>query len=167
MWMGYFCVITMWLSWECLWSTQKCANTRTVIYKLFTCQELCKNKILIGLTCLQRHASRTRRRRPWWCGSCHPEIDHRGRWPLAQPACGWRSVTAWSDCACRHEKNKKKENQSSRLHHQQSNNRHPVGLKIRQCKMNAVKEEYSFHTLYFQLDDGLYSIGSFTRATVV
>lgn len=75
-WMGYFGVITMWLSCEHLWSTQICVNARRTINKLFQCQDLCENTILFGLTCLRRHASRTRQHLPWWCGNCRLESDH-------------------------------------------------------------------------------------------
>lgn len=120
MWMGYFGVITMWLSCEHLRSTQICANARRTIHKLFQCQDLCENTILFGLTCLRRHASRTRRHLPWWCGNCRLESDHWGRWPLVQPACGWRSATVWWGCACRNEDKKAKKIENSHLLYRQS-----------------------------------------------
>lgn len=88
----------------------------------------------IRLTCLQRRASRTRQRLPWWCGSYHLETDHWGKWPSAQPAYGWRSETVWWGCACRYKHTEKKENKISQLHY-------PLGLTVK-CTVHYCTAEY-------------------------
>lgn len=125
MWMSYFCETILWLSSECLWSTQICVKARR--QNLILCQYVHVNNILFGLTCLQKHASRTRRRLPWWCGSCRLETDHWGRWPLAQLACGWRSATVWWGCACRYKDKKDKNRMKIHSCYIDSQNNSPQG----------------------------------------
>lgn len=54
-----------------------------------------KKKNTPQLTYHQTIFSRTRQHQLWWSWSCLLGTDRWERWLSAQPACGWRSETAW------------------------------------------------------------------------
>lgn len=60
----------------------------------------------LNLTFLQKISSRSQQHQLWWSWSCPLGSVPQGRWLWFQPACGWRSVRAWSGSVCREKKRK-------------------------------------------------------------